>query len=143
MATTGIDVGVANLLLDAIHAAGAITINSIAFTGPVNIRAMSAIGANDATAGTEITTGNGYTSGGAGLGAPTWAAAATVANVGSKSTNAVLNKTNMPARTIVALEEWSSDGTPKRVMWGAVTSLTTNAGDTVSIASGALTDTFA
>ena len=142
MATAGIDVGVGNPLLDFLHpATGVGTAPTV--TGPINLRAMATVGADDAHAGTEIATGNSYTAGGTGLGAPTWATAGTVGNVAQKSTNATLTKTNMPGCTINGLEEWSSDGTPKRVFWGQVASLVVTAGSTVAIASAALADVFA
>lgn len=144
MVTTGIAIGQGIAVLNAYHPnTGTTTVGAVTTTAPINIRAMSAIGTSDAAAGTEITTGNSYTSGGAGLGSPTWGTAANVANVASLTTiTAALVKTNMPARTIVALEEWDSSGTPLRGWWGAVTSLTTNSGDSVSIGIGALVDTL-
>jgi hypothetical protein len=144
MATTGLAIGMGIGVLDALHPnSGTKTIGALTITAPINLRAMSVIGATDAAAGTEITTGNSYTSGGAGLGSPTWGAAGNVGNVASTTTvTSALTKTNMPARTIVALEEWDSSATPLRGLWGAVTTLVTNSGDTVSIAVGALADTL-
>lgn len=144
MITTGMDIVMGEAILNALHPNSATkTIGTVTITAPVNIRAMSAIGATDAVAGTEITTGSSYTAAGSGLGAPTWGTGANVGNIASLTTiTAALNKTGMPARTIVALEEWDSSGTPLRGFWGAVTSLTTNTGDTVSIAIGALVDTL-
>jgi hypothetical protein len=45
----------------------------------------------------------------------------------------------MPAATIVAVEVWDSAGTPVRLWQGSMTSKTTNSGDTLSFASGAIT----
>lgn len=137
MITTGMDAtSIGLVLLTALHiATGTATIGTRTVTGPTVIRCMSSIGADDAHAGTEITTGNSYTAAGTGLGAPTWATAANVSNLPTQAINATLTKTNMPARTIVALEEWDSSATQLRGFWGAVTSLTTNSGDSVALAS--------
>lgn len=145
LATTGFDVAQGEALLNAWHINSATaTLGAKTITAPINIRAMSANGADDNHTGTEITTGNSYTSGGTGLGSPTWGTATIISNIASLTTiTAALNKTNMPARTIVGLEEWDSSGTPQRGWWGTVTTLTTNSGDTVSIAIGGLIDTQA
>lgn len=64
------------------------------------------------------------------------------ASAGSNTNSAGLTYTNMPAVTVTALENWDSAGTPIRRWFGALTaSKTTNAGDTFSIASSALTAT--
>lgn len=103
-------------------------------TGPIHVRLMTANGTATAN-GTELATSGGYTSG---AGAPTVTAAAAAA--GSKASNAAVTVTNMPATTITGVELWDSTGTPKRIWQGALAaSKTTNAGDTFSIASGALT----
>lgn len=119
------------------------TVGTITITGPINIRAMATNPTSDNNAGTEITTGNSYTSGGTGLGAPTFGTVAIVGNIASITTiTSALNKTNMPIATIVGLAEYDSSATKLPTWWGSVTSLTTNSGDTVSIAIGGLVDTL-
>ena len=110
-----------------------------ATTGPIHVRIYTVIG-NATTAGTEVATGGGYTSG---AGAPTVTYAA--ASAGSQATNAAVNITNYPrVETVVAVEIWDSTGTPKRIEWGGLASnKTMAAGDTLSFASGAITSALA
>lgn len=121
----------ANQILDAIHGVASLT----AVTAPIRCRYMTANGTATSN-GTELTTGGGYTSG---TGAPsvTWGSA----SAGSSATSANITTTNMPATTIVGVEFWDSNGTPKRQSFGALTaSKTTASGDTFTIASGAATE---
>jgi hypothetical protein len=110
-----------------------------ALTGPIRCRIMTANGTATAN-GTEVVTGGGYTSG-AGAPATAWAAAA----AGSQATNAAVAVTNYPrVETVVGIELWDSTGTPKRVEWGALAAAKTMAaGDTLSLASGAITSALA
>lgn len=124
----------ANQILEAIHAVTTL----VASTSPIRIRYMTANGSATAN-GTELATSGGYT---AGAGAPsvTWAAAAS----GSEATNAAVTTTNMPATTIVGIESWDSNATPKRQEFGSLTaSKTTASGDTLTFASGAITSALA
>lgn len=119
----------ANNVVDATVGTAAFT----ATTAPIHVRLMTANGSATA-AGTELATSGGYT---AGSGAPAVTFAA--ASGGSASSNLAVTVSNMPAATIVGVELWDSAGTPVRKWWGALTaSKTTNAGDTFTIASGAL-----
>lgn len=109
----------------------------VATTTPIHVRQMTANGTNT-TNGTELATSGGYT---AGTGAPTVTFAA--ASGGSAASNAAVTITNMPATTIVGVEFWDSNATPKRKWWGALSaSKTTNAGDTLTYASGSLSAAF-
>ena len=120
----------ANNVLDASLGTTTITATST----PIRCRLMTANGSTSSN-GTELTTSGGYTSG---TGAPslTFASAAT----SSAASNSAVTVTNMPAATIVGVELWDSNGTPKRKWWGALAaSKTTNSGDTFTIASGSLT----
>lgn len=121
----------ANQLLDAIHGVASLT----AITAPIRCRYMTANGSATAN-GTELATSGGYTSG---TGAPsvTWGTAAS----GTSATTANISTTNMPATTVVGVEFWDSNGTPKRQSFGALTaSKTTASGDTFTISSGAATE---
>jgi hypothetical protein len=102
-------------------------------TGPLKCRLMTANG-SATSAGTELTTGGGYT-------APsTFSATFGAASAGTASNSAAVTITNMPAATIVGVELWDSAGTPLRKWWGALSAnKTTNAGDTFSIAIASLT----
>lgn len=124
----------ANELLDANHAVGTYT----ALTGPIRARLLTANG-NDTTAGTEVVTGGGYTSG---TGAPSVTFGAASARSSSNST--AVTVTNWPrAETVVGVDLYDSAGTPKRVEYGALTtSRTMAAGDTFSIAIGALVSSY-
>lgn len=68
----------------------------------------------------------------------TWAAAvggapSTIANSGA------LNYTNMPAATVVGIDVYDRNGTPRRAWWGPLTaSRTTLLGDSITFAIGAL-----
>lgn len=122
----------ANQILDAIHGVAALV--SVT-SNTLRTRLMTANG-TATTNGTELATSGGYTSG---TGAPlvTFGAAASQS---SANTTAV-TVTNMPATTIVGVENWGDvSGTPQRQEFGALTtSRTTNAGDTFSIAISAMT----
>jgi hypothetical protein len=101
----------------------------VATTTPVHLRQMTANGSASAN-GTELATSGGYT---AGTGAPT-------ITFTSGSSSAPVSITNMPAATINGVEIWDSAATPKRKWWGALsTPKTTNAGDTLTYASGSVT----
>lgn len=144
MMASGMAVVQAEAIVAAMHInTGTATVGTITITGPINIRAMAVNPTSDNNAGTEITTGGSYTSGGTGLGAPTFGTAAVVSNIASITTiTSALNKTGMPVATIIGLAEYDSSATKLPTWWGSVTSLTTNSGDTVSIAIGGLVDTL-
>jgi len=78
-------------------------------TTPMRVRLMTAVG-SDTAAGTEVATSAGYTAG-AGVNV-TFAAAAS----GSQASNAIVSFTNMPAVTVVAVEQWDSSATAKHLL---------------------------
>jgi hypothetical protein len=106
-------------------------------TGPINMRLMSAIG-TAAVNGTPISGSHG--SAGVSVGAWTNTAASQ-----SDANTAVVNFTSMPAATTDSIELWSSDGTPLRTEFGAITggAKTTASGDTLSFAAGAVSSALA
>lgn len=111
----------------------------VASTAPIRCRYMTANGSST-TAGTELATSAGYTSG---TGAPSVTFAAASTTTGQAVSNSAVSTTNMPAATVVGVELWDSAGTPVRKWWGALTaSKTTVLGDTFTIASGSLTATL-
>jgi hypothetical protein len=66
------------------------------------------------------------------------------ASGGAATNSAAISVTNMPATTVVGVELWDSAGTPKRIWFGPLTaSKTTQAGDTFTIAAGALSVSLA
>lgn len=123
---------VENALLDLLLRGTAYTV-----TAPVRARLMTANG-SDAANGTELGTAQGYTALGQAI---TFGSAAAA---GSISNTAVCTWTNMPVATIVGLEIWSTDGTPKRLWWGALAvSRTTASGDIFEFAIGSVVCTLA
>lgn len=140
---SGMAVVQAEAIVTAMHInSGTATVGTITITGPINVRAMATAPTSDNNAGVEITTGGSYTSAGTGLGALAFGSVSVVSNIASVTTTSALNKTGMPVATILALAEYDSSATKLPTWWGTVTSLTTNSGDTVSIAIGGLVDTL-
>jgi len=118
----------ANNVLDAVLATASFT----AITAPVKCRLMTTNGTSTA-AGTEVIGGS-YTS---------QTVTFSAASAGTSASNIAATFTGMPAATIVGVELYDSSGTPKRLFWGALAaSKTTNPGDTLTIASGALSLAF-
>lgn len=127
---------IANNAIDASVA----TASFVAITAPIHCRLMTTNG-TATSAGVELTTGGNYTSG---TGAPTLTFAAAAS--GSAASDSAVTITTMPAPaggSIVGVELWDSNGTPKRLWWGALTApKAVSAGDTFTIASGSLTLTL-
>jgi hypothetical protein len=123
----------ANQILDAIHG-----VTTLVFSvAPLRTRFMTANGSSTAN-GTELAAGGSYAAGDSAPSA-TWNAAAS----GTSSKQAV-TQTNMPATTIVGIEEWDHAGTPKRQEFGALTaSKTTAAGDTLSFSASSISSALA
>lgn len=133
----GIDQALANSLLDALCPnTGAGSFPTV--TGPIKMRLMTANG-SDSAAGTELGTSGGYTAGGSSI--TSWSSAAS----GSKATSAAVSWTNMPATTLTGMEEWTSDGTPKRTFWGPWSggNISVASGNTFTVASAGLTNSLA
>ena len=117
-----------NQLIDASLGTTALT----ATTTPLKTRLMTANGTSSSN-GTEVTGGS-YASQ-----TTTFAAA----SAGSAASSVAVTVTGMPAVTVVGVELWDSNATPKRQWWGALSAnKTTNAGDTFTIPSGSLTVTI-
>ena len=112
-----------NALLDALVGTAAWTV-----TTPIMLRLYTVAG-DDASEGTEVVGGT-YTR---------QQIAFNAASGGQISNNAVINFTLMPACTVVAVELWSSDGTPKRLAYGTLGSnKTVAAGDTLQFAQSSI-----
>ena len=127
----------ANEMLTWLHGGAAPTV----LTGGTKLALMTANGSATA-AGTEVATGGGYTSGGAGRIALTWAAA----SAGSQATSAVAQVTNYPrAESVAGVEVYEGGGSFRRMEWGALSggAKVMAAGDTLSFAAGALTSALA
>jgi len=112
-----------NQILDALVGNSSFTV-----TTPIKVALLTANG-SDASAGTEVTGGS-Y-------------ARATVtfgsASGGSISNSGDLNFTNMPTCTVTGVEVYDSNGSPKRLAYGALTaSRSVTSGDTFQIAAGQL-----
>lgn len=127
---TGLDQAEANRLINAMT--GKVTYP--AATPPMMARLMTAIGSASAN-GAEVTNAGGSAY------APQSVTAATPAGGtnGVLASNAAITFTNMPAATETAIEIWDSGGTPRRAMFGSLTTAKTTAlGDSLTLASGAL-----
>lgn len=112
-----------NELLDAL-----VGTSTYSVTGAIKLRLMTANG-SDASAGTEVTGGS-YVA---------QTITFTTAASGAIENNTAISFTGMPAVTVVGIEIYDSAGSPKRLLYGALTSpRTVTAGDTVQFASGAI-----
>lgn len=105
-------------------------------TSPLHLRLMTANGSST-SAGTELS-GTGYTAGGATMGTPSFGANSSGV---SSSANAVSWTASATWTTVVGVEVWDTSGTPKRLLWGALTANITGvvSGDTVQFAAAAVT----
>jgi hypothetical protein len=115
-----------NLLLD--HILGT---TSFTPTGPIKVALMTANG-SDASAGTEVVAGgNAYARQTLTCGA---------SSAGATSNSGALTWSNMPSCTVVGVEIYDSNATPKRLWWGPLAAnKVVNAGDTFQILTGSLT----
>jgi len=112
-----------NQLLDAL-----VGTSTYSVTGTIKLRLMTANG-SDASAGTEVTGGS-YVA---------QTITFTTASSGAIENSGAISFTGMPAATVVGIEIYDSAGSPKRLLYGALTaSRTVTAGDTVQFASGAI-----
>lgn len=99
-------------------------------TTPMKIALVTVIGSATA-AGTEVTGGSYARQ------SVTWGAAA--GNPATSTNSNAQNFTGMPAATVVGIDEFDSNGTPRRSWWGNLTAnKTTNSGDTLSFAIAAI-----
>jgi hypothetical protein len=133
----------ANDILDATFqngASGTYVLGATTYTLPLKCKFLSTI-STAATAGTEWSTSGGYTAGGVALNG----LFATAASAASKANTGAITVTNAPAQTWADNEIVDSTGTPKRIAFKGTPSLAkaVNAGDTCTIAIGALTGTEA
>jgi L-alanine-DL-glutamate epimerase-like enolase superfamily enzyme len=126
---------VVNGILTALHpTSSTATIGTLTITYPISVRLMTANG-NAGTGGTELGSGGDYVAATGMSVAGNWA----TASAGSQSTNAAVSQANMPAATVVGIELWDNSGTAQRLEYGSMTSKTTQAGDTLTFTSGAIT----
>lgn len=102
-------------------------------TTPMMVRLMSTNGTASAN-GTEVANAGGSAYAAQNI----TAATPTGGTNGSISNNTAVTCTNMPAITTVGIEIWSS-GTPRRHMWGALTTAKTTAlGDSLTFSAASL-----
>jgi hypothetical protein len=101
----------------------------VAPTSPIKVRLMTANGLAT-TPGTEVVNAGGSTYASVTI-------TYTAASAGFIASNVALNFANMPATTIVGVEEWDSAATPVRRWFGALTvTKVVNLGDTFTITVG-------
>ena len=102
-------------------------------TTPVKVALTSTVGTATA-AGTEVSGGSYARQ------TITFAAPVTSASPATIASNVALTYSNMPAVTVTGVDEYDSASTPVRRWTGALSAnKTTNAGDTLTIASGSYT----
>jgi hypothetical protein len=136
MATSGIDSTTTAAILTAMHGGTAVT-----FATPIKLLFLSAVRSSDTGSDTEWSTSGGYTAG-TGYSGLTFAAASAGAP-STQASNVAATITNAPAVTWAGCVEVDSSGTPKKLFWAALaSSKTVNAGDTVTVPSGQLTDSL-
>lgn len=113
-----------NALLDALVGTASFTV-----TTPIKLALVTTAG-SDTTAGTEVTGGS-Y-----GRITIAWSAA----SAGQIANTAELNFTGMPSCTVVGVEVYDSNATPKRLAYGTLAaSKTVTAGDTLQFAASTVT----
>lgn len=138
MATSGMDVTTAGLIVAAAHGGTAVT-----FTGPIKLLFNTAQRTLDNGSDTEWSTSGGYTAG-TGFSGVTYAAEGVVSNVATQSSSIAATITNAPAGTWAGCTEVDTSGTPKKLWWAALaSSKTVNSGDTTTVPSGSDTVTLA
>lgn len=120
---------------------------AVSWTGTTgHVVLLTALGANSSANGTVLAAGGSYAGGTAGIaytagaaGAFTTATYSTGTGTGTVQNGSVISQSNMPATTVVGCEIWDNAGTQKRWWWGSLSSsVTTNAGDTLSFAAAAI-----
>lgn len=110
--------------------------SAVAITAPIKIKQMS-VTPSESAAGTELS-GSGFTAGGLAI---SWNAPATATGTYSGTIgNQALTISNAPAGTVNGIDLVDSNGTPRRLMWGALTTpRTLSAGDTLSYPANSIT----
>lgn len=106
-------------------------------TQPEKLRLMTAQGSNTAN-GTEAS-GNGYTAAGNTLGNPAFGANSAGVSSNSNSTSFTASGGNLGGGALVAVEIWDTAATPKRILQGAITSVTVGNGNTLTFAAASIT----
>jgi hypothetical protein len=133
----GIDQTMATAILAALAKnSSTATLGTVTYTGPLNMRLMTANG-SDSSNGTQLGAGGGYSTGGTTVSMGT-------ASAGSVASNGAASWTNMPSCTLTGMEEWDSSGTPLRCFWApwTVGNIVVASGNTFTVASGSLTNTL-
>lgn len=128
-----------NLLLDVLlpnGASGTLTVGAGTYTQPFKLR-------YDSVRGTAATPGTDISSGGVSLAGLLTAAAASVSNVPTKANTGTASYTTGSSGTWNGCEVFSSDGTPKRVLYGPSSDLgkAFGVGDILAVNTGNLTGT--
>lgn len=142
MATSGLDSGQANAVAGAIVGQQAMPTWGGQPNGKLKLIGS---GATETVNGTEITPGGSYAAGGIAYAGNTTFGTPAYASGNSTVTNsgAAITQSNMPAvgsPGVQQAELWDTGGTPKRWVFGALTSaVITNAGDTLTFATSSVT----
>jgi len=124
---SGLDATIADQLLDALHDVGSYTP-----APPVEVRLMTVLGDSDSP-GTEVNGGS-YAPQEITFGS---------ASGGEVSNTGEIEFTDLPSATVVGIEIWDSDTTPRRIWWGALAEpRTVPAGGTLRFAIGEIVVSF-
>lgn len=129
----------ANLVAVEAGALLAVSSGQAAYTAPTTPMKVALV----STTGTATAAGTEISGGSYGRQTITFAAPVTTSSPATITSNVALTYTNMPAVTVTGVDEFDSAGTPIRRWFGALSaSKTTNAGDTLTIASGSYSKTL-
>jgi hypothetical protein len=143
------DVGLANKILATLginSSTGSIgpAASLLTITAPIRLHLIAGGTMSDATAGTELTTSGGYTSGYPSGGAALNFGTAGTPTPGSISTNQGVSWSSMPTTSLTGCEQWDSSATAVRIFWApwSTGSISVASGNTFTVASGNLTNTL-
>lgn len=106
-------------------------------TSPLHLRLYTVAGSETAS-GTEAS-GNGYTTLGASMGTASFGANSSGVSSNSNSVSWTASGGNLGGGALVAVEIWDTAGTPVRLLWGTITSVTVASGNTLQFAAASIT----
>lgn len=109
----------------------------IAPTSPLHLRLYTVAGSETAS-GTEAS-GNGYTANGNSMGTASFGANSSGVSSNANAVQWTASGGNLGGGALVAVEVWDTAGTPVRLLWGTITSVTVATGNTLNFAVGSIT----
>lgn len=106
-------------------------------TSPLHLRLYTVAGSETAS-GTEAS-GNGYTASGNSMGTASFGANSSGVSSNANAVSWTASGGNLGGGALVAVEVWDTAGTPVRLLWGTITSVTVATGNTLNFAVGSIT----